>query len=547
MGDALELFNAQKRKIRASFAADKKDEAEIAMEEISKMYSELMKATGGSVPVDGVEINLSKATEVDNYLGEQEKVVNEKRKRNESEEVPYQFGRQKLSDLVKYGLKTGKILPTALVNPTVEDELTYHRKCAESDKMLKMDEKALMGLPDFNGESPDPEMAWRQFEEAFMVAVRYHKMTEANLMTCLFAKVKGNAQMQMMAMKAVNLPFSSIMQKMREEYTKDTLQAQNQVMNLRQGKETVSVFAAKIQVYGSALYPTYPGKLKVFRADAKCYVIPNPIFEQEMSEYESRKAVAEVALTRYFLAGLRREIQDRLPVDEYSSFPALVEAAKKSEWMVTSIQSGMLRGNVHHLGNDEGEVHAIRGKGNKGPEKGIGGGNAKGPCYECNEMGHIKKFCPKLRLQGSQRSSTFMTFNRPKRFSENRSRGKFMNTKNGRRVRIPEPIFKKIRIDRFGQRRKTPRNPNTRQWMVRNRARYEARKRYERQLYTLEGEEYDENANNEISEEEEILFNLEGMMSEEEREDYAQEVEEVLEQLENELEQIQEEEEESKN
>jgi hypothetical protein len=83
--------------------------------------------------------------------------------------------------------------------------------------------------------------------------------------------------------------------------------------------------------------------------------------------------------------------------------------------------------------------------------------------------------------------------------------------------------------------------------MVRNRARYEARKRYERQLYALEGEEYDENANNEVSEEEEILFNLEGMMSEEEREDYAQEVEEVLEQLENELEQIQEEEEDSKN
>jgi hypothetical protein len=224
-----------------------------------------------------------------------------------------------------------------------------------------------------------------------------------------------------------------------------------------------------------------------------------------------------------------------------------VAAARKTEWMITSIQTGMMRGSVHALegkeDSEEKEVNALKGKKTqkKGSENG-GRTGPKGPCYECNEMGHIKRFCPNRKPQGAfSKPQGHFGFSR----SNNSGKGTPQGNYRGNRLRsmnfrprtsIPSNIQKKLRFERFGSNRRNPRDGNTRGWMVRNRARFEAKRRFERQLYALEGLEYDEDEDAEPEEDEDVLFHLEGMIPEEEKQDYSREVQEALEELEEEVE-----------
>jgi hypothetical protein len=210
-----------------------------------------------------------------------------------------------------------------------------------------------------------------------------------------------------------------------------------------------------------------------------------------------------------------------------------------------------MRGSVHALegkdDNDEKEVNALKGKKTqrKGNENG-GKTGQKGPCFECNEMGHIKRFCPNRKPQGAfSRSQNHFGFSRSNNSgSDNSGRNTPQGNYRGNRLRpmnfrprttIPSNIQKKLRFEKFGRNRRNPRDGNTRGWMVRNRARFEAKRRFERQLYALEGLEYDEDEDAEPEEDEDVLFHLEGMISEEEKQNYSQEVQEALEELEDEV------------
>ena len=106
------------------------------------------------------------------------------------------------------------------------------------------------------------------------------------------------------------------------------------------------------------MYPKYPSELKVIVVSSDVmYVVPNPVNNDELSEYRKAVQQAESTLLRYFMGGLRSEIQTRLPADKYTDLTASIEAAKKAEWMYNSITTGMLHNISHTVNTSEHETN----------------------------------------------------------------------------------------------------------------------------------------------------------------------------------------------
>ena len=378
----------------------------------------------------------------------------------------YEQAQQELSKKVRHAVH--KNVPPQpkpnLREPTVSEELAYWRKIGESDdapRERSHDMKALQSIPDFHGGN---ESQWRAFEHPWIVAIRNRSITEQDLRTTLYQKLKGSAATFYLSIPGIEtMSFGNIMAKLREQYTSDTLTAFNKIASMTQKTgESVKDFSARMIVECKGSQPRAPHELAVLVAGTKTYVMPNPMREEEEATFPERLKESQTKLANSYLRGLRPDITSRMTSDKYTDFAQVVEAAEKAEWMKDSIQTGM----IHTL---EVEVNAMNLGGKKNNfkfERKDQGGQKNDACFRCGKTGHWAAEC---RLPGASVAMTEQAnFQRSRAQLTNRRQFP-LGTRGGFRGRGRGSNRK------FGQFAPRPipwnhRHPARRSWMVRRRA-----------------------------------------------------------------------------
>lgn len=401
----------------------------------------------------------------------------------------FEENRTALSDQVRMALQQSHIPGNpkpVLREPTVSEELDYWRNAGPLDDHngRHHDMKALTIIPEFSGGS---ETQWRAFEHPWIMAIRNRNITETDMKTVLYPKLKGSAAALYLSIPGVDtMPFGEIMNRMRKEYMSDQLTAFNRINGMSQKhNETVRDFSNRMILEGAGSMPRAPRELAVLVADKVSYVIPNPSKKEEDESFPERYAEAQSRLANAFLRGLRPEITARMTSERYTSYEQVVEAARKAEWMKDSISTGM----IHTL---EAEVNAMNIKDRSGGRfkprgKGQQGQQSSDACFRCGRSGHWAAECrqPNKAFATSeqahvQRSRPTQQYYNPPRGKFSRGRGGFRG--NGSRAakggREPLPW--------------NPRDPRRRRWMVQKRAGLIRKMKYRHKVHHMTGQEIED-------------------------------------------------------
>ena len=419
-----------------------------------------------------------------------------------------QKAKEDLSQHIRREYLAGKIEKIKFRDTTVTEELQYYRDIhGSSTSDQKMDLKALDVIPVFKGGS---EYEFRSFEFPWLQAIRNRNIAEENLKTALYQRLQGSAQTWLLSLpRSETMTFGEIMEQMRKKYVEDRIAAQSNVLGMTQGsRETVDDFIARVNVTAKSMFPLAPKELKTYVvSDTLNVVIPNPFKPDEESHYSIQLNASKLALVKVVLQGLRPDIHIRLPAEQYVDFDVLVANAKKAEWMA---KSGQQFATIHHLATAESkneskteDVNLLRQRKNFGKSRNFVSKNEqksdqpydrkRNPCFECGQLGHWKgdPVCPKFRAQEANAMTT-----QPPRIYRDRhyhwlkkQQGAQMTPRNyqgNQRHRLPERIYRKYAPLPLPPNPNNRRDPVTRNWIVRNRARYNMRKRQMKRLYHLD-------------------------------------------------------------
>lgn len=548
---------ASKQKVRASLAnikanyspqdqTDIENEVDALASEIAKLQAEAKK---NQSTITTLQQQLNPTSQVD--LGDTAS-IKAYLAGLEAKGDTWEMQREKLSEEVRAALGKGVLMPQSLRDTNISEEIEYNRNRKPDDKCCKLDSNVLNSIPEFTGES---ETEWRNFEQAWMVAIRNHKVDEGALMTALMPRLKGKAKTFYMAesVRMTNWNFAETMQRLRDRYREEKLQAENRISGMCQNRDSVRDFAARLQVAAYALYPPHPGKLKALMHSEGATIIPNPVLGEETKDYFRMVEKAESSLMKIFMSGLRPDIQARLPSEIYLTFEQMVDGARKAEWIQGGINAGMLQkcsNPLYHVEDEpEGdECHAlVKREGNK---KFQGKGNTgktqyNGNCWNCGEFGHTKAECKKPQNQEDSRRNVasydrFGKFRKgfqPRRnFSSRPMQYQRRSTRFNTSRQMTPKIRNFLRVQKYNGKRSSYKDPTRRRWMTKNRARYNLRRKFEGRLYALNDEEMKDEEVDNLTPEEQELFQLEYEMEEKEFEEYMEEVFQIEEELEMELE-----------
>jgi hypothetical protein len=314
------------------------------------------------------------------------------------------------------------------------------------------------------------------------------------------------------------MTFDQIMTLCRQRFYVTENQAAARTKNTYQlDKESVQVYAERLQVASLQLLPTKPSQIKglVVRNNPDtqdgltAMPIPNPFQQEDALRYDQEVKTVGRTLITDFVKGLKTSIRQKLHairLDELS-FQEVVAAAVREERFAADFPENSQRSAYALETTEEDLAFATRGTG----------------CYQCNDPNHWIKDCPQLKGAANSRKArgSFPARGRiwtEKNYSFSRDNRSQSTTNNNNR--IPRGRggrgFQQNRGSRGGKGsfrgnwRNLPRSfrsNNRRKWMIATRAALNKRMRYRQRVYNLTEEENEADVT--YTEEEEELFQLE--------------------------------------
>jgi hypothetical protein len=489
-------------------------------------------AAGAAQPAQAPQVDLTDYVAIQAYIEQRQAV---------RPEVPFEDIRREIAALVRQEKSLNPASPIVLRNATIAEELWYYRQVGgRNQDNVRHDLKALEKIPIFLAEETDPcklDAKWRAMELPFIMAVRNRHISEEDLKTALMSRMQGNAEQFLLAQPNItNLTFDQILTLCRARFYVTENQAAARTKTTYQlEKESVQVYAERLQVASLQLLPTRPSQIKglVVRnnpnADGLTAMpIPNPFQIEDSLRYENDVKTVGRTLITDFVKGLKAQIRQKLHsvrLDQLS-FQEVVAAAVHEERFAADFPEQSAR-SAYALEAEDEQAYAMGEKG----------------CFQCHDPNHWIKDCPQLknlagrrgkvpmrgRLWNNERNYAFSKDNRQpqQQASGNYSRsirfrgGKgFSGIRGSGNRRGQQGVFR-------GNWRSLPRsyrNNNRRKWMIATRAALNRRMQYRRRVYNLTEEENEDEIP--YTEEEEQLFQLEAE-AEADSEWYAQYKEDV--------------------
>lgn len=403
----------------------------------------------------------------------------------------YEEKRAALSEQIKVALQQshipGKVKPN-IRDSTVSEELEYWRNVGLPDDgtIRHGDMKALTIIPEF-GANGTSETLWRAFEHPWLMAIRNRHITESDMKSVLYQKLKGSAAVLYLSIPGVvQMPFGEVMDRMRKEYVSDPLTAYNKIAGMSQKpNESVRDFSARMTLEGAGFMPQAPRELATLVVGSAAYVIPNPAKAEESETFPQRYAESQARLANAFLRGLRPDITARLTSDRYTDYEQVVEAARKAEWMKDSVSTGVF--------NVEVDVHAMNSVKNRTGGRfkpKFGQENKEFPkndaCFRCGKSGHWAAECRQPSKTFATSEQAYVQRARPTQQYYQPPRGKFSARGRGRFRGNNRTVPNRGKVSSLPW---NPRDPRRRKWMVQKRAGLNRKMKYRHRVHNLTGQE----------------------------------------------------------
>jgi hypothetical protein len=230
-------------------------------------------------------------------------------------------------------------------------------------------------------------------ELPFIMAVRNPHISEEDLKTALMSRMQGNAEQFLLVQPNItSMTFDQIMTLCRQRFYVTKNRAAARTKNTYQlDKESVQVYAERLQVASLQLLPTEPSQIKglVVRNNPDtqdgltAMPIPNPFQQEDALCYDQEVKTVGRTLITNFVKGLKTSIRQKLHsirLDELS-FQEVVAAAIQEERFAADFPENTQR-SAYALETTENEqAFATRGTN----------------CYKCNDPNHWIKDCPQLK------------------------------------------------------------------------------------------------------------------------------------------------------
>lgn len=329
---------------------------------------------------------------------------------------------EELSKKVHIAYHAGQVGNLQLRDPTVSEELDYYRQGTTPDPhRASADLKMLHLITPFKGL---PSEDWRIFETPWLQAIKNRAVSEQDLKTAFTTRLQGAALIFYQTLPRVNsLSFGQILEAMRERYSIDPIKARTRMRAITQGpKETVEEYADRMSLVGKSLNPREPRELQILKAGNVEITIPNPLYKEQLKEWENKVFQNESTMTQHFLQGLRVEIQARLNSGIYHDYRALIREAEAAQWMqeetpklgvnyALALESLTEQVNALHLvkkGKNRGENRRTQASASPGA---MGGGII---CFKCGVQGHMARDCQAKGPEIRKKPSVFTGRNRGK-------------------------------------------------------------------------------------------------------------------------------------
>jgi hypothetical protein len=364
-------------------------DADIArLEELRTVLQTLSTAAPPQPPAALPAVDLTDYVSIQAYID---------RRKAEDADITFEQIRAEIAAMVRQAKSADPNSPIQIRPATISEELWYYRQLGgRTQDTLRHDLKALEKIPVFLADETDPcklDAKWRAMQLPFIMAVRNRHISKEDLKTALMSRMQGNAEQFLLAQPNItSVTFDQIMTLCRQRFYVTENQAAARTKNTYQlDKESVHVYAERLQVASLQLFPTKPSQIKGFvvqnnpdtQDGLTAMPIPDPFQQEDALRYDREvKLVGRTLITNFF-KGLKTSIRQKLHsirLDELL-FQEVVAAAVREERFAADFPEGTQR-SAYALETMENEhAFATRGTG----------------CYQCNDPNHWIKDCPQLK------------------------------------------------------------------------------------------------------------------------------------------------------